>query len=96
MVRHYTLSAEDLALINRRRSDPNRLGFAVMLCYLRFPGRILQQAEQPPAELCTFVAEQLGLDAAHLGDYAGRDQTRRGHILEIQAALGLRPLTRAM
>jgi hypothetical protein len=42
MVRYYTLSSEDLALINRRRGDPNRLGFALMLCYLRFPGRILQ------------------------------------------------------
>ena len=46
MVRHYTLSSEDLALINRRRGDPNRLGFALILCYLRFPGRILQQGEQ--------------------------------------------------
>ncbi len=95
-VRHYTLSAEDLALINRRRGDPNRLGFAVMLCYLRFPGRILQQGEQPPAVLCAFVAEQLGLNAAHFGDYAEHDQTRREHVLEIQTALGLRPLTRAM
>ena len=60
MVRHNTLIPEDLALINRRRGDPNRLGFALMLCYLRFPGRILQQGEQPPAALCAFVAEQLG------------------------------------
>jgi hypothetical protein len=96
MVRHYTLSAEDLALINRRRGDPNRLGFAIMLCYLRFPGRILQPGEQPRAALCTFVAEQLGLNAAHFGDYAERDQTRREHVLEIQTALGLRPLTRAI
>jgi TnpA family transposase len=96
MVRHYTLSAEDLALINRRRSDPNRLGFAVMLCYLRFPGRILREGEQPPAELCGFIAEQLGLDAAHFGDYAERDQTRREHVLEIEAALGLRPLSPAL
>ena len=32
MVRHYTLSSEDLALISRRRGDPNRLGFAILLC----------------------------------------------------------------
>ena len=96
MVRHYALSSEDLALINRRRGDPNRLGFALTLCYLRFPGRILQQGEQPPAALCAFVAEQLGLDAAHFGDYAERDQTRREHVLEIETALGLCPLTRVL
>ena len=61
MVCHYTLSSEDLVLIGRRRRDPNRLGYTIMLCYLRFPGRILQQGEQPPAALCAFVAEQLGL-----------------------------------
>ena len=61
-VRHYTLSSEDLALINRRRGDPNRLGCALILCSLRFPGRILQQGEQPPAALCAFVAEQLGFE----------------------------------
>jgi hypothetical protein len=62
------------------------LGFAVMLCYLRFPGRILQQGEQPPEALYAFVAEQLGLAIVHFGDYAERDQTRREHVLEIQAA----------
>jgi TnpA family transposase len=67
-----------------------------MLCYLRFPGRILRQGERPPVELCGFVAEQLGLDPVHLGDYAERDQTRREHALEIQAALGLRSLPSAM
>ena len=96
MVRHYTLSSEDLALINRRRGDPNRLGFALILCYLRFPGRILQQGEQPPAALCAFVAEQLSLAATQFGDYAKRDQTRREHVLEIENALGLRPLTRGL
>ena len=67
-VRHYTLSSEDLALINRRRGDPNRLGCALILCSLRFPGRILQPGEQPPAALCAFVAEQLSLAATQFGD----------------------------
>ena len=95
-MRHYTLSSEDLALINRRRGDPNRLGFALILCSLRFPGRILQQGEQPPAALCAFVAEQLSLAATQFGDYAKRDQTRREHVLEIENALGLRPLPRGL
>jgi Tn3 transposase DDE domain/Domain of unknown function (DUF4158) len=40
MVRHYTLTSEDLLLINRRRGDPNRLGFAVMLCRTVFFNRL--------------------------------------------------------
>ena len=39
MVRHYTLSAADLGPIRRCRGDHNRLGYALMLCYLRYPGR---------------------------------------------------------
>ena len=38
LVRHYTLSAADLAAIRRCRSDHNCLGRALMLCYLRYPG----------------------------------------------------------
>jgi hypothetical protein len=37
LARHYTLAAEDLAAINRRRRPHNRLGFAVQFAYLRFP-----------------------------------------------------------
>lgn len=32
------LSEHDLALINKHRRPENRLGFAVLLCYLRGPG----------------------------------------------------------
>jgi len=38
IVRHYTFPPEDMALIRRRRRAANRLGFAVNLAYLRFPG----------------------------------------------------------
>ena len=57
MVRYYTLGAEDRALIDRRRGEANRLGFAIMLCYCRFPGRPLLEDEQPPPEMLAFVAD---------------------------------------
>lgn len=37
LIRLYTLSETDLAIIRQRRGRANRLGFAVHLCYLRFP-----------------------------------------------------------
>jgi hypothetical protein len=45
--RHYTLFAADLAAIRRCRGDCNRLGRALMLCYLRYPGRPLKAGERP-------------------------------------------------
>ena len=38
LVRHYTLSADDLAAVRCYRGDHNRLGYALMLGYLRYPG----------------------------------------------------------
>jgi TnpA family transposase len=41
LIRLYSFSEEDLSVINQRRGDANRLGFAVLLCSLRYPGRAL-------------------------------------------------------
>ena len=38
LIRHYTFSETDISLIRRRLGDANRLGVAVQLCLLRFPG----------------------------------------------------------
>ena len=40
LARHYTLSEAELAVIGRRRRARNRLGFALQLCALRYPGRV--------------------------------------------------------
>jgi Domain of unknown function (DUF4158) len=39
LLRYYVLSVRDLAAVRQHRGDHNRLGFAVQLCYLRYPGR---------------------------------------------------------
>ena len=91
IVRHYTLSAADLAAVGRCRGDHSRLGFAVMLCYLRHPGRPLRAGERPPATLVTFVAEQIDVLPDALDEYLQFDQNRRRHSAELQERLRLRP-----
>jgi TnpA family transposase len=90
MARHYVLAADDLVLIGAKRRAPNRLGFAIQLCLLRYPGQGLGPGEHPPEPLVGFVAEQLGLASGAFAEYAARDQTRREHAAELQALLGLR------
>lgn len=80
MTRYFVLSAEDLALIRTKRRAVNRLGFAIQLCALRHPGRVLDPAELPPEPMLAFVGKQVGIDPALFGDYARRAETRREHI----------------
>jgi len=91
--RHYTLDAQDLALIRQRRGAHNRLGFAVQLCYLRYPGQALGPDTIPPGGLLAWVAQQVGAAPEAWNSYARRDTTRREHALELRAALGYRQFT---
>jgi TnpA family transposase len=90
MARHYLLSAEDLVLIRTKRRAVNRLGFAIQLCLLRYPGQGLEPGEHPPEAMVAFVARQLGVSSATFADYALRDQTRREHAVELQNRLHVR------
>jgi TnpA family transposase len=94
IVRHYTLSPEDLALIRKRRRAANRLGFALHLAYLRFPGRVLGADETPPADMLAFIAAQIGCDPAEFAAYAHRNETRWEHLGELQTYLDVRPFRR--
>src|SRR5208283_5937201 len=94
IVRHYTLSPEDLTLIGQRRRDANRLGFAVHLAYLKFPGRVLGSEETAASEVVAFLAHQLGIESGAYNEYAQRDETRREHLGEIQSHLRVRPFSR--
>ena len=77
IVRHYTFSPEDMGLIRLRRRAPNRIGFAVNLAYLRFPGRVLGVEETPPVDMLAFIAGQIGCAPSEFSLYAQRGETRR-------------------
>jgi len=94
LVRHCTLSEADTAMIRRCRGDHSRLGYALMLCYLRYPGRPLRINERPPATLISFVAEQIDVRPECIDDYLISGQNRRRHAAELQDRLRLRPFGR--
>ncbi len=101
IARLYTLTAEDLALVLDRRADATRLGCALVLLYLRHPGRVLGAGEAPPGPLLAYVARQIGVSASAFDGYAAaRDATRCGHLAELMAAGGYsafsRPVAREM
>ena len=45
LIEHYVLSEQDLSLIRQRRGDQNRLGIALQLALLRFPGTALARRQ---------------------------------------------------
>src|SRR6202022_96269 len=91
LVRPYTLSATDLAAIRRCRGDHNRLGHALMRCYLRYPGRPLKAGERPPRPRLFVVAEQIDALPEVIEDYLAAERNRRRHAAELQDRLGFRP-----
>ena len=90
---YYTFSQYDLDVINRHRRDYNRLGFAVQLAVLRFPGWPLSDLKTIPDSVLNYIAEQIGADAGEFALYAQRGPTRREHIEEIRQAYGYRNFT---
>ncbi len=45
--RYYTLSEQDISIIHQHPGAPNYLGFAVHLCYMRYPGITIGVGEFP-------------------------------------------------
>ncbi len=90
LIQYYSFSEADLSAISQRCGPQNRLGFAVQLCYLRYPGFVLPNDLEPPLSLLSIVARQLKVDPEIWNQYAKqRPETRRDHVLELQAWLNL-------
>ncbi|MGF7176663.1 Tn3 family transposase [Azospirillum doebereinerae] len=93
LIRHYTLGPDDMAVIARRRRPHNRLGFALQLCALRYPGRLIRPGELVPPAIVAFLAGQLDVDPDALADYAIRAPTRYDQLDALCEAFGFRTFT---
>ena len=91
LIRYYTFNDSDLSLIRQRRGDANRLGFAVQLSLLRYPGYALGSDSELPEPVIQWVAKQVQVDPTSWAKYGERDVTRREHAQELRTYLQLAP-----
>jgi TnpA family transposase len=89
LIRLATLTKADLAFVQQHRGDNNRIGIAVLMSYLRYPGRVLGEDERPHDPILSLIAKQLQIPTIAWDLYAGRDETRREHLLELFPLLGM-------
>jgi TnpA family transposase len=90
LIRVLTLSKLDVAFVRQHRGDHNRFGIAVLMAYLRYPGRILAKDEKPHDPVLNLIAEQLQIPTAAWELYADRDETRREHLAELLSLLDIK------
>ena len=91
LIRLTSFSDQDIALINQHRGEANRLGFAIQLCYLRYPGSVLEEGAKPAPLLLKRVAKILKISEDKWMHYATRSQTRWDYLQELYTYLGIIP-----
>jgi hypothetical protein len=70
LIQQYSFTDADLALIRQRRGAANRLGFAVQMCLLRYPGYALaSEREKTRNEHLHELRAYLGLSVFGLPDF---------------------------
>ena len=90
LARYFHLDDSDRAIIDVRRGDHNRLGFAVQLCTARFLGTFLEDLSDTPKGVIAFVGRQLDIsNLAAFADYY-HGVTRKAHTVEIRRRYGFR------
>jgi TnpA family transposase len=82
---YYTFSKQDLEIINKRRREENRLGFAVQLAVLRYPGWPYTHIKSIPESVLHYISKQIGATPTSLSLYPQRENTLWDHLKEIRS-----------
>ena len=68
--RFFTPTAEELPLVIQRRSEANRIAFALQLGYLKMTGRSLNSVDLVPPAILTHLGEVMGCAAPRIASGA--------------------------
>ena len=89
LTRSFHLDDHDFAIIARKRSPHNKLGFGLQLATVRFLGTFLNDPTDVPQVVVNFIAKQLNInDKGCLKLYSKRPPTRHAHAAEIRKIYG--------
>ena len=91
---NHKLSESDMNVIQQHRGEENRLGFAVQLCYMRYPGTAMP--DKPSKEIIEFIAMQLNVPPSLFENYGNRKSTMYEHSLELRTLFGFKFFTQSM
>ncbi len=95
LARLFILSRADRSLVAERRGHANRLGCAVQLALLGYPGTVLPYLDRPPDAFVAWLASQFQIPTVAFAQYARRPQTITDHARQLAATLRLRSPTMA-
>ncbi|GED32815.1 hypothetical protein BCE02nite_39560 [Brevibacillus centrosporus] len=90
---YFTFTQHDLEIIQQRRRDYNRLGFAVQLCVLRYLGWTLSDVKEVPIQVLCYIAKQINADVESFASYGEREATKYEHLEEIRKEYGFQTFT---
>ena len=86
---YFTFSKRDLEIVNKRRRDENRLGFALQLAVLRYPGWPYTHIKSIPDSVLQYISKQIGASPSSLSHYPQRENTLWDHLKEIRSEYDL-------
>jgi TnpA family transposase len=85
---YFYLDDSDKELISLRRSEHNRLGFAVQLCTVRFLGTFLEDLKETPQEVVQNLSNQLAIINPACFEQYCKGEQKWEHATEIRRRYG--------
>ena len=82
---YFTFSKRDLEIVNKRRREENRLGFAVQLAVLRCPGWPYTHIKSIPESVIHYISKQIGATPSSISLYPQRENTLWDHLKELRS-----------
>ena len=89
LLEHWTLTSAELAFL-QTRTEPNRLGFALLLKFFQIEGRFPRRLAEVPEEVLDYVSQHVGVKPEQAVNYDWDGRSAKYHRQQIRERLGFR------